>query len=259
MHPYHDFVRGYEQLYQDGRSLELGGFEKAERPQIASSAPTVLIFSPHPDDECIIGALPLRLLREAKMRVINVAVTQGSKKDRQAERWAELQRACAFMGFELIQTGPNGLERVNPKTRESDPGFWKASVAMVAEILQKNAPRVIFFPHEHDWNSSHIGTHFLVTDALRTLPSFFCYTVETEYWGQNDQPNLIVQSSAQDVADLVAGTSFHVGEVRRNPFHLFIPAWMQENVRRGSELVDCESGCTVAQLGSKCLRTGQLS
>ena len=36
---------------------------------------------------------------------------------------------------------------------------------------------------------------------------------------------------------MVAGTSFHVGEVTRNPFHLFLPAWMQENVRRGSELV----------------------
>ena len=29
----------------------------------------------------------------------------------------------------------------------------------------------------------------------------------------------------------------HVGEVTRNPFHLFLPAWMQDNVRRGSELV----------------------
>jgi hypothetical protein len=47
----------------------------------------------------------------------------------------------------------------------------------------------------------------------------------------------MVQSTAADVADMVAGTSFHVGEVRRNPFHLFLPAWMQENVRRGSELV----------------------
>ena len=94
----------------------------------------------------------------------------------------------------------------------------------------------MFFPHEQDWNSSHIGTHFLVTDALKGLQSN-CYTVETEYWGQNNRPNLMVQSSAEDVGDMVAGTSFHVGEVTRNPFHLFLPAWMQENVRRGSELV----------------------
>src|SRR6478735_4170927 len=116
MHLYQDFVRQYEQLYRDGRKIQMGGFPKTARPQIAPTAQSVLIFSPHPDDECIIGALPLRLLREAKMRVINVAVTQGSKKERQAERLAELQRACEFMGYELIQTRPNGLERVNPIT-----------------------------------------------------------------------------------------------------------------------------------------------
>ncbi len=236
MHPYRQFVDQYDSLYRSGKKIPLGGFLATPKPQIAATAPKVLIFSPHPDDECIIGALPLRLLREAKMRVINVAVTQGSKKERQAERLAELQRACDFMGYELVQTRPNGLEKVNPKTRGENPDFWKSSVDVIAEILNRTQPKVIFFPHEHDWNSSHIGTHYLVTDALKTL-ALSCYTVETEYWGQNNQPNLMVQSSAEDVADMVAGTSFHVGEVTRNPFHLFLPAWMQENVRRGSELV----------------------
>jgi LmbE family N-acetylglucosaminyl deacetylase len=236
MNPYGQFVQEYERLYRDGKRIPMGGFAKTEKPPIAAEAPVVLIFSPHPDDECIIGALPLRLLREAKMRVINVAVTQGSKKERQAGRLAELKQACEFMGYELMQTRESGLERVNAKTREQDPGFWKESVAVISDILKRTKPRVIFFPHEQDWNSSHIGTHYLVTDALRNL-ALDCYTVETEYWGQNNRPNLMVQSSAEDVADLVAGTSFHVGEVTRNPFHLFLPAWMQENVRRGSELV----------------------
>jgi N-acetylglucosamine malate deacetylase 1 len=236
MHPYQQFVQQYERLYRDGKKIPMGGFANTPRPQIAPNASAVLIFSPHPDDECIIGALPLRLLRQAKMRVINVAVTQGSNKARQPARWDELQRACEFMGFELIQTRQNGLEKVNAKTREQDPPFWKSSVATIAEILQKTKPAAIFFPHEQDWNSSHIGTHYLVTDALKTS-SFECFTIETEYWGQNNRPNLMVQSTPEDVADMVAGTSFHVGEVTRNPFHLFLPAWMQENVRRGSEIV----------------------
>jgi LmbE family N-acetylglucosaminyl deacetylase len=236
MNPYLKFVEDYERLYREGKGLAMGGFPKTAKPQLANDASSVLVFSPHPDDECIIGALPLRLLRQAKMRVINVAVTQGSRKDRQAGRLQELKQACDFMGFDLLQTGPNGLERVNAKTREQDPAFWKTSVNIIAEILNRTNPKIIFFPHVEDWNSSHIGTHYLVTDALKTLP-LNCYTVETEYWGQNNQPNLMVQSSAEDVADMVAGTSFHVGEVTRNPFHLFLPAWMQENVRRGSELV----------------------
>ncbi|MGZ8938278.1 MAG: PIG-L deacetylase family protein [Limisphaerales bacterium] len=236
MNPYKQFVDEYERLYRDGKKIALGGFPKTAKPQIAPDAPAALIFSPHPDDECIIGALPLRLLREAKMRVINVAVTQGSKKERQAGRLEELKQACDFMGYELIQTRPTGLEKVNAKTRGQDPSFWKESVNIIAGIFERTKPKVIFFPHEHDWNSSHIGTHYLVIDALKTLP-LSCFTIETEYWGQNNQPNLMVQSSPRDVADMVAGTSFHVGEVMRNPFHLFLPAWMQENVRRGSELV----------------------
>jgi hypothetical protein len=35
----------------------------------------------------------------------------------------------------------------------------------------------------------------------------------------------------------VAATSFHKGEVVRNPYHLHLPAWLSDNVRRGSELV----------------------
>ena len=36
--------------------------------------------------------------------------------------------------------------------------------------------------------------------------------------------------------------SFHVGEVKRNPYHLLLPAWMQDNVRRGGELVGGQGG-----------------
>jgi hypothetical protein len=38
------------------------------------------------------GGLAVRLRREARMEVINVAVTQGSRKDRQAERFANWNR-----------------------------------------------------------------------------------------------------------------------------------------------------------------------
>jgi LmbE family N-acetylglucosaminyl deacetylase len=238
MNPYLNLVSEYARLARDGKQYPLGGFSPAARPALSAGAPNVLIFSPHPDDECIIGGLPLRLLREAGMRVINVAVTQGSRKDRQAERFAELTNACEFIGYGLVQTGPAGLEKVNPQGRAEDPGNWARSVEIIRGILEEHRPHSIFFPHEQDWNSSHIGTHLLVTDALHALvDGFACFTIETEYWGPMAAPNLMVESTVQDVADLVTGTSFHVGEVRRNPFHLLLPAWMQDNVRRGSELV----------------------
>lgn len=238
MNPYSHFVSQYVHLLADGFSIPLGTASPVPHPSPPSDAPVVLIFSPHPDDECIIGALPLRLLRQSRMRVVNVAVTQGSRKDRQEERLRELQQACAFLGYDLIQTGPRGLERVNASTRQSDPAFWSQSVAVIRRILETTRPAIIFFPHDSDWNSTHIGTHWLVMDALAQIGSRLnCLLAETEYWGQMTTPNLMVESSPDDVADLMAGTSFHAGEVRRNPFHLFLPAWMQDNVRRGSELV----------------------
>jgi hypothetical protein len=54
--------------------------------------------------------------------------------------------------------------------------------------------------------------------------------------------NLMVESTVADVADLLAALSFHVGEVQRNPYHLRLPAWLQDNVRRGAELVGGQGG-----------------
>lgn len=243
MNPYAHLVAEYARFFREGKSYPMGGYAPAANPPLAANAPKALIFSPHPDDECIIGALPLRLRREAAWNVINVAVTQGSAKARQAERLAELKEACRYIGFGLIQTAPNGLEKVTPKCRAEDPGYWAPMVKVIADILRAEQPRAIFFPHEHDWNGSHIGVHFLVMDALAQLGAGFSTSlVETEYWGQMTRPNLMVEVSESLLTDQVTGTSFHVGEVRRNPFHLLLPAWMQDNVRRGSELVGGQGG-----------------
>ncbi len=243
MNPYAEFVSKSARVVREARNLPLGGFPPAPRPDLKPDAPRALFFAPHPDDETISGGLALRLYREAKLNVINVAVTQGSKKDRQAERLVELQNACNYLGFGLQTTAPNGLERVTAKTRQSDPLYWAGMVKVIADILLKHQPRVVIFPHERDWNGTHIGVHHLVVDALAQLPAGVeCFTVETEFWGAMDDPNLAVEISETDLADLIAATSFHVGEVKRNPYHLSLPAWMMDNVRRGAELVGGQGG-----------------
>jgi len=62
------------------------------------------------------------------------------------------------------------------------------------------------------------------------------------FWGQMTDPNLLVESSVEDVGDLMAALACHVGEVRRNPYHARLPAWMMDNVRRGAELVGRPGG-----------------
>ena len=154
----------------------------------------------------------------------------------------ELRGACKYLGFGLEQIAPNGLENVSIKTRTNDPGAWARMVRSSPIFWKPIRPQVIFFPHEHDWNGTHIGVHFLLLDALKSCQDLNCFVVETEFWGQMQSPNLMVEYTANDVADLISATSFHVGEVKRNPYHTLIPAWMQDNVRRGAELVGGQGG-----------------
>jgi N-acetylglucosamine malate deacetylase 1 len=242
MNPYANFVSDFAHLVSEGKSLPLGGLPPAPHPTPAADAPTALFFAPHPDDETIGGGLALRLLREAKWNVIDVAVTLGSLPERKAARWLELRNACQFLGFGLESPAPNGLDGVRPATRDKDPTAWTRMTGLVTALLEKHRPKVIFLPHELDWNSTHIGVHLLVMDALKAARGVPCHLVEMEFWGQMQTPNLMVEYPSEDVADLAAATSFHVGEVQRNPYHLLIPPWMMDNVRRGAELVGGQGG-----------------
>ena len=237
--PYRAFVDGFARLLTEGEAL---GPVQLIPPHRSSDAPKALIFAPHPDDEVIIGGLALRLLREQNFNVINVAVTLGSRAERQAARWQELKNCCQYIGFGLQAVAERGLEGINPAARKQQPQRWSAAVEAIAGILVAQQPSIIFLPHADDWNQTHLGTHFLVLEALDRCPDLACRVVETEFWGAMDTPNLMVESSTADVADLVAALSLHVGEVARNAYHLRLPAWMIDNVRRGAELVGGQGG-----------------
>jgi LmbE family N-acetylglucosaminyl deacetylase len=241
--PFQKFVSAHAKLFREGKKLPLGGGKSFPRPKISDTAPRALIFSPHPDDECITGGLALRLLHEAKWRIINVAVTLGSNRERRWPRQRELWKACASLGFNLFEPDRRGLEKINLQTRTINRAKWNSAVRTIAEIIAAQKPRVIFLPHENDGHPTHVGTHFLVLDALKRLPkNFSCQVVETEFWGQMADPNLLVEIGEKDLADLVAALACHAGEVRRNAYHARLPAWMMDNVRRGAELVGSRGG-----------------
>jgi len=240
--PYRHYVRELARVQDEAKHLPLGGLDPIP-VQVLGGAPRVMVFSPHPDDESIVGALPLRLLRERGQRVMVVAVTQGSRADRQQGRLEEMRGACGFLGFDLITTCENGLTGINPKARQEKSEAWAQAVDIIAKLLTAHRPDTLFFPHQADANTTHQGTYHLVLDALRQLGSAFpCRVVETEFWAPMVAPNLMIESTQEDVADLVAAITFHKGEVARNPYHLHLPVWMADNVRRGGELVGGQGG-----------------
>lgn len=189
-----------------------------------------LIFAPHPDDECIVGALPLRLQQEAGWRVSNVAVTLGSNAARREARWAELQDACAVLGFGCIRVGEAGLSHVRADAMQT------AHVEALAALLAEHRPALVLAPHARDDNPSHRGVHRLVVEAIAAARLDTVLAL-TEFWSTQDAPNALVQTSLADTARLIAALERHSGEVERNPYHLRLPAFLADSVRRGGELV----------------------
>lgn len=222
---YTAYAESFARLLKEGRGIPPGP-SAAPPPAPAANAPQALIFAPHPDDECIIGLLPLRLQREAGWRIGNVPVTHGSDPARQEERHRELAAACACLGWDLLPSPPSDPTAPRPAH----------TVESLLSILETERPELLLFPHAADWNSRHISTHRLLMDTLRRMPQdFSCAVVETEFWGAMDDPNLMVEATAEDLGTLMAALALHEKEVARNPYHLLLPAWMMDSVRRGAE------------------------
>lgn len=238
MNPYRDWVAGFATALARGAAIAVPEGEAVP----LGVGRTALVFAPHPDDEVIVGGLPLRLRREAGFAVTVVAVTLGSLVARRAARWAEQAAACGALGFGLVTPDRAGLEGVTLSGRGADPARWAEAVGKVAAVIAAEGPAVVFLPHAGDWHQTHIGTHALVMEAMGLVPGLDVVVVETEFWGAMAAPNLMVESSVEDVADLVAALALHAGEVARNPYHLRLPAWMMDNVRRGAELVGGQGG-----------------
>ena len=117
MNPDHNFISSFARLFETGRSLPLGGSPPHNQSKPPANAPVIQTFSPRPDDECLIGGFARCLMREVLMRVVNIAVTQGSNKDRQQPRLQVVKNACGQSGFEAVQMATRGLEEINSKTR----------------------------------------------------------------------------------------------------------------------------------------------
>lgn len=207
-----------------------------------------MILSPHPDDECLTGVLPLRLLREQNWQIIVVAVTLGSNQSRRVARNLELAKACAVLGFSALLPVEDGFSNINARAREDDPAAWRKNAVRLAEIIAHYAPQAILMPHAADWNATHIGTHLLARDALAKLPQDFgCSIIETEYWQPMLDPNLMIEAKETDVAALLSALACHMGEVARNPYdRRFIP-YLIDNVRRGSEFLGAK-GAAAAEM-----------
>ncbi len=241
MKNYTDFVKTLVKNFEEADKLPLKTDESvfdSLKEIIGNSleGKNILIFAPHPDDECIMGLLPLRLMAEANANIIDVAVTLGSNLQRRQERRQELTDACKYLHWGIHICGKEGFDNVRLSTKRTDSQYWNTCVQEIADILNQYKPFAIFVPHTDDWNATHIGTSYLVGDAAEKA-KYDGIVINTEYWGGIKEANLMVEASEEYIACQMQALARHVKEVERNDYHLRLPAWMSDNVRRGAELV----------------------
>lgn len=200
----------------------LSSFFKPSHLSIKPSVPfTVMILSPHPDDECITGSLALRLQQENNAHIVNVAVTVGSNKNRQQERMQELTEACELLEMECLYLDEN----------------WDKKAEELIGLIEKYSPQLIIAPHLQDFHPAHIKTGELLRDALNKIERLNTLVAWSEFWGQMAAPNLLLEVPVEILELQIKALEKHKGEIERNPYHLRLPAWMMDNVRRGSEVI----------------------
>lgn len=235
---YQQMVANYDRLLQE-KTLplfyEASDLPKRYLPSRKATGLQVMICSPHPDDESIIGGLPLRLMQEGAS-VTNIAITLGSNPLRRATRKEELRLACEYLGFSVSILAEYGLDEVNLQSRTEQGARWQTYIELLQECILAFRPDIIICPHAEDAHPTHQGTHVLVMDTLAAL-NYPCWVVQSEFWQPMQSPNLMMALSSQEVADLMVALACHAGEVKRNPYHLRLPAWMADNVRRGGEIM----------------------
>lgn len=186
---------------------------------------TVLILSPHPDDESIVGSLALRLLQENNAHVVNVAVTLGSKKERQKARLKELQNACELLEMDLDLLSDD----------------WTKKARELKELIHKYQPHLILAPHLKDHHPTHIKTSKLLQKVLKNA-KLTTLVAWTEFWGAQEKPNCLIEVPMEILDLQMRALQMHKGEVARNPYQLRLPAWMMDNVRRGGEIISNVGG-----------------
>lgn len=205
---YTNYLKSTLQPYCTETALEVMALPKINQ----NIGLNVLMVSPHPDDETINGALALRLKQNYGCAIYNFPFSFGSDQSRQEARKTELTEATKYLGF------TNLFDR------------------NLEDIISELKPQLVIFPHADDGHLTHSKAHMTIYTLLKKM-HYTGLIALTEFWFPNRSANLLLEVSFEECTQLMHALSYHVGEIKRNPYHLRLPFWMMDNTRRGSELI----------------------
>ena len=222
---YRDYVQSFHGLYLSAR-----GAKESPLPDLLGSVreklKRILILAPHPDDECLMAGLAIRAKEEWGTEVYVLPFSFGSKLDRQNERKRELNHALDVLSFTLV----------DPRA----PLFQELNSDLILTELQNLKPDALILPHAHDAHPTHVRCSHMGMKAAQEWVNQGKHSLsvfETEFWMGMEHPNCLVSLSLEHLTQMGEALMEHKGEVSRNPYHLSLPAYAMEQMRRGSEVV----------------------
>ena len=219
------YVQAFQNLYLEAIAQPEPKFPSLEATFGFKPARKILIIAPHPDDECLMSGLALRAAAEWGSTVGVLPFSYGSKVERQVERKIELQSALKVLGFLLVDFRKNTLHEL--------------TVSELTDAVSSFDADVVILPHSNDGHATHVRCSKLAREVLEVFARSEKRTVhlfESEFWQSMQNPNLLIPLSSETVIQMGRALLCHVGEVERNPYHLTLPAWLMDQVRRGSEI-----------------------
>lgn len=158
---------------------------------VANSVPTgtVLILSPHPDDEAIGagGVLNMHLTNGSNVTVLYL--TDGSAGDQSGEL-AAVRRKEAVSITETYR-----FEQVFWEHRDMSLGNDAQTVSALVALLQKIQPETIYLPSFFDHHFDHFTTNQILVEALKQMPAGQFTLYGYEVWDNMPFPNHIVDIS----------------------------------------------------------------
>ena len=233
------YVESIQNLYLDAKNASEPTVSNLSS-RITFIPKKILILAPHPDDECIMGGFAIRAKEEFQAEVGVVPFSFGSKKERRGPRMKELENALALLDFRLI----------NP--RIDLPSDEELTLAEFQRALVSFKPNVMIAPHLKDGHPVHIrasqmarvafveyaNATTLTSDSIQmpTQGKEGIHLLQSEYWQSMEQANCFIPLSHHHLTKMGLALMAHVGEISRSPYHLTLPAWAMDQVRRGSEM-----------------------
>lgn len=177
----------------------------------ANNTGTILLVSPHPDDEIIGAGATAITLRESGHKIVNLACSLG-KPEQHKRRRGELEEACGRAGIELIIPDRPALISSSDDLDSAQQQIRH----MVSETFDELNPQLVIMPSVHDGHHGHEVVARATREALaqREGSRLWMYNI----WGELPHPTVYSPFEKPTLDRVIEALDAYKGENDRNDY-----------------------------------------